>query len=323
MTKKKIKFSIIIAVGADNPNLRKCLAHCLQLEYDSFEIIVLPDEKLVPTPRGVRVEPTGVVNPAYKRDRGAELARGEILAFLDDDAYPRGDWLREAALEFADGEIAALGGPGVTPPGAGLWERAGGLVYESPLGGGNYMYRYKPMPRKDVDDYPTCNLFVRRAVFLQIGGFDTDFWPGEDTKLCLDIISLKQRIVYSPRVLVYHHRRPLFAAHLRQVVSYARHRGYFVKRFPRTSLRLSYFLPSLFDLALLTASAAAFYYPGLRGAYLALIVVIGALFLVSSAGRGGGLLAVPVAALGSFLTHFAYGIFFVIGLLSGKLKEEN
>ncbi len=156
-----------------------------------------------------------------------------------------------------------------------------------------------------------------------MGGFDTDFWPGEDTKLCLDIIGLKQRIVYSPRVLVYHHRRPLFAAHLRQVASYARHRGYFVKRFPQTSRRVSYFLPSLFVFFLLTATVAVCCYSELRGVYFALVAVLAALFLGSVAGRGGGVLAVPISALGCFLTHFTYGIFFMVGLLSGRLKEEN
>ncbi len=321
--KKKVRFSIIIAVGKDNPRLRRCLRHCLELGHGSYEIIVLPDKKLEAVPSGVLMETTGKINPSHKRDRGAELASGEILAFLDDDAYPRRDWLRQAEGEFADESVGAAGGPGLTPPDSGFWEKAGGLVYETPLGGGNYMYRYRPMKRKDVDDFPTCNLFVRRQVFLDAGGFDTEFWPGEDTKLCLEITGRqKKRIVYSPRLVVYHHRRALFVPHLRQVMSYARHRGYFVKRFPRTSLRPSYFLPTVFDVGLLAMAVGLLYRP-VRAYCLWGYAVLGASFLVSTLGRGRGVPASLAAALGCFLTHFVYGIFFIVGLLSRRLKEEH
>ena len=113
----------------------------------------------------------------------------------------------------------------------------------------------------DVDDYPSCNLFVRRDVLEKIGGYRTDFWPGEDTLLCKDIIDNWKRIVYDPWVVVYHHRRPLFLPHLRQLGRYAFHRGSFCKRFPSNSLRFSYFVPTLFD------------------AYIAFLAVVGLLNL--------------------------------------------
>ena len=99
----------------------------------------------------------------------------------------------------------------------------------------------------DVDDYPSCNLFVRKDILDKIGGYRTDFWPGEDTLLCKDIIDNWKRIIYDPWVVVYHHRRPLFLPHLRQLGRYAFHRGYFCKRFPSNSLHLSYFIPTFFD----------------------------------------------------------------------------
>ena len=37
---------------------------------------------------------------------------------------------------------------------------------------------------KALDD---VNLVVKREVFEAVGGYDSHYWPGEDTKLCLDI----------------------------------------------------------------------------------------------------------------------------------------
>ncbi|MFQ6136538.1 MAG: glycosyltransferase [Candidatus Hydrothermarchaeales archaeon] len=46
---------------------------------------------------------------------GIENSAGELLAFIDSDAYPRKDWLKNAVKYFSNPEIAAVGGPGLTP----------------------------------------------------------------------------------------------------------------------------------------------------------------------------------------------------------------
>ncbi|MBQ5511265.1 MAG: hypothetical protein IIT94_09040, partial [Prevotella sp.] len=80
---------------------------------------------------------------------------------------------------------------------------------------------------------------------------------GEDTLLCEDIVyGQGKRLVYDPWAIVYHHRRRLFGPHLRQLGRYAFHRGYFVKKSPKTSFKLSYFVPSLFVLGLVAGGAA-------------------------------------------------------------------
>ncbi len=49
---------------------------------------------------GITIIPTGPVGPPLKRDIGAKKAKGEIIAFIDDDAYPRKDWLINAVKNF-------------------------------------------------------------------------------------------------------------------------------------------------------------------------------------------------------------------------------
>jgi len=319
--------SIIIAVKQWQKNLEECLAKCGQLDFTDFEILVLPDEapdrdcpRMGTVP--VRITPTGPVSPAQKRDMAIGYAKGEILAFIDDDAYPERDWLKNAVINFQDDAVAAVGGPAVTPPEDSLMQKASGLVYSSPLVSGQFVYRYLPGKRRYVDDYPSCNFLVRKSIMLELGGFDTNFWPGEDTKLCLEITKkLGKKIIYDPAALVYHYRRRLFLPHLRQVANYALHRGYFVKRFPETSRRLSYFIPSVFLLLLLAGGIfnifapyfGILYFPGIF-LYLAVVLI----FSIRS-----GLKTVLLVFPGIILTHLAYGLFFLKGLSAKRLKEEK
>ena len=244
--------SIVIACPQRSWMLDECLEAIRGQSYENWECIVLPDEAVgAEEAKGadrIRWIATGKVRPAEKRNLGIREAKGEIVAFIDDDAYPDAHWLEYAVKYFGEKDIGAVGGPGVTPPGDRRLAKIGGRVYDNWLVSGNYNYRYRAGGvRMDVDDYPSCNLFVRRDILEKVGGYRTDFWPGEDTLLCKDIIDNWKRIVYDPWVVVYHHRRPLFLPHLRQLGRYAFHRGYFCKRFPSNSLRLSYFVPTLFD----------------------------------------------------------------------------
>lgn len=319
-----MKVSIVVPFKKDNPYIRECLDHCLALEYPDFEVILLPDETFVsPDPR-VRVIPTGPVGPAEKRDLAIGIATGDVLAFIDDDAYPRSDWLKNAMPLFSD-QVAAVCGPGVTPPSDRVLQKASGAVFASLLGGGNMTYRYIPGPAREVDDYPSCNFIIKKDVMQSLGGFDTQYWPGEDTKLCLDLTKkLGKKILYSPDVFVYHHRRNLFAPHLTQIGRYAVHRGFFVRKFPETSLRFSYFLPTLFTLALLLGWLMFFVngllfaiYLTAAGLYLAVTVITAAV----AAGRDRDIrLFLPVFG-GIIATHILYGILFIKGLLIRRLEQ--
>ncbi len=182
---------------------------------------------------------------------------------------------------------------------------------------GIFVYRYIPKSKREVDDLPSCNFIVRKDIIERLGGFNTTFWPGEDTKLCLDIVhKLGKKIIYDPKVLVYHHRRKVFKAHLEQIANYALHRGYFVKKFPETSLKISYFVPSIFVAGLVIGLLLP-----LRGVYDFFVVLYLILVALSSFPKNNIKLGSMVFA-GIILTHITYGLFFIKGLLAKRLKEE-
>ena len=241
--KESTFISIIIPLVRINDYFLESYPHLLSLDYENYEIIVLPDEPVSEDFPGIKIIPTGKVSPAIKRDIGAEKARGELLFFLDDDSYPEKDWIRKTLPYFKDQSIAAIGGPAITPSNDSFLQKVSGAVFLTKVGGGIPERYYSKGKTKEIDDWPSVNLIVRKSIFTKIGGFKSEYWPGEDTKLCLEIIKEGGKILYAPDVIVWHHRRSGLFRHLKQIGNYGLHRGFFAKRYPETSFKLLYFIP--------------------------------------------------------------------------------
>lgn len=266
-----IKYSFIIPVKAINDYIREAVPKILAMETrrvgsdrndltrndsarDDYEIIIYPDEINNETWPKTRQIATGHCGPAVKRTRAIKDASGEILIFIDDDAYPEQNFLDILDRDFTDEKVKAVGGPALTPPDDSFWAKVSGAVFLSSLSGGN-PERYVPLgAKRNVKDWPSVNFSIRKEVFAELNGFDSEFWPGEDTKLCFDLIKkYPDGIIYEPELIAYHHRRPGLGKHLKQIAGYGVHRGFFAKRYPETSgkstgrnLKYFYFIPSTF-----------------------------------------------------------------------------
>ncbi len=318
------KISVIIPLKRLNAYVRESLEGLRRQTYTNFDVYVVTDgaERLEETQLDVTFLASGPVPPNVKRMMAAEQSDAEIVALIDDDACPVPGWLEAAAAHFSDATVVGVGGPGVTPQHDSPMQQASGAVYVSPLVSARYTYRYLPEAARDVDDCPSCNLFVRRAAFLKHVPECLQYWPGEDTKLCLLLTKDDgKRIVYDPRVLVFHHRRALFWGHFRQVWNYAVHRGFFAKRYPETSLRFAYFVPAIFVLANVVLVGLALWEPTRRAA--ALMASLYILGVIASAlwARRSHRANPAVVSMGIYLTHVTYGLGFMLGLLRTELDH--
>ncbi len=331
-------FSIIIPVKKMNEFLREeTIPAILEQSCQDFEIIILPDRKSSENFPKTKIIPTlPKTGPADKRDLGVTQSKGQFLAFLDDDSYPEKHWLERALKIFGENEeFAAIGGPAITPKDDNILQKASGYVWSSWLGsGGAGTYRCRVDKRRQIDDYPTVNFLIRKKSFLEAGGFDSHYWPGEDTKLCLDVIKkLHKKIIYDPGVLVYHHRRPVFISHLKQIGRYAIHRGHFARIFPETSFRIGYLMPTLFTAGLLGGFSLLLFmkltntlnlYPFYFYIYLlALLIYLAVLFITSFKvfRQEKNLKLSFLVVLSIFFTHIVYGSLFVKGFLTPKLER--
>lgn len=324
-----ISFSVIIATRSISDFLKESIKNLKLLDHDNFQVIIVTDVKesfdFNGDTRFILTDSRGEGNPSLKRNIAADIATGDVLVFLDDDAYPSKTWLTEASAIFEDPSVYALGGPAMTPPDAGLLEQGSGQVLKSFLASGGTIYRHIPLKAREIDDYPTVNLFVRKDAFKAVGGFGIEFWPGEDTKLCLDLIKLYGRkFIYSPKPIVYHHRRNLFRPHLKQISRYGRHRGQYARIFPETSRTFSYFVPALFVFGLMFGPLTYFVSPYLYRLYVGVVGLYLMLVLyesIKAAIETKKQVMLLYVALGIMLTHVVYGLNFIFGYLKRpKLK---
>lgn len=318
---KEPKISIIVPSKKLDKYALECLSKCLELNYSNYDVIFLPDEEpqeVLPDP--IRVIPSGPVSPSAKRNLGAKSSDATILAFIDSDAFPDPDWLRNSVPYFEDESISSVCGPAITPTSDSKRQQASGLLYSSSLVSGSTTFRYTHHASRTVEDYPSCNMLVRRTEFLKVGGFIEEFWPGEDTVLCLKLTKeLKKRIIYIPNVVVYHHRRPVYAEHLKQVGSYAWHRGFFAKIYPETSRKLQFFVPSIFVIFLIIGAILSCIIPPIRIIYLSVLGLYALLVLFSSI-KSLDILTNLLIIPGIVATHLTYGTMFLAGLIRRKRK---
>ena len=308
----KTLFSIIIPVRKSNPYLEETLSEFEKQSYKNFEILVIDDQV------------SGSANPAEKRNLGANKAKGQYLVFLDDDSYPDSNYLKNTLkLIKKHPNVAAFCGPCITPPEDTFSQKASGLLWSSFLGsGGAGVYRNSIQDPRFVNDYPSVNLIVKKEDFDYIKGFNTSYWPGEDTLLCLDLTKkIKNNIYYHPTIIVYHHRRSVIIPHLQQITRYAIHRGFFAKKFPKTSFKIGYFLPSLSFLYILFLTLIGFFKPHSLFyvplfLYLSILITTFVKFLFDQNKIKTSFLATITIPI----THLYYGILFLNGLFKKEIK---
>ena len=314
------KISIIIPCKRIDSFTEKSIRECLKLDYDSFEILILPDDvkKYRIKDGRLKIITTGEVVPAVKRNIGIKRARGDFYAFIDSDAYPEKDWLKNSMKYFKNGKIGIVGGPNVTPPDVNFWERVSGHVLSNFLISGHASRRYKRSKKRCfVMELPSCNYIVRKEAASE---YDSRFLTAEDTKFCLDSRKKGFKVLYAPDVVVHHHRRDTLKKYLKQMFFYGRDNLWLFKEEPSTD-KIYFFITMLGILGFLGGVVLSFIFPLVRILFLIFIgVYLLAVFFTSIYESLKMTLAVFLTSIGS---HFMHGLGSFYGLFNKRKRVLN
>jgi len=232
--------SVVVCTRDRPDDLEECL-RTLQAQADAppHEILVVDNAptnaltcKRVALFPGVRYTVEELPGLGFARNRGIREARGEIVAFLDDDALAPPGWLRALATVFAlDPEVGVCGGPIVPPE----LETEAQELADLRSGGAQTFERQVYGPRAPEGwssrQWPLLagslvgggNLALRAELLRRLGGFDDALGPGtpatsgEDTDVVHRMVVAGHRLAFEPLALVRHHHRRDLAGLRRQL----------------------------------------------------------------------------------------------------------
>jgi len=259
--------------------------------------------------------------PSRQRNMAAREASGDILYFLDDDAIAVPDALKRISACFADQDVAAVGGPSLTPPSDSLFQRSIAWALASRFGGGAVRNRYRSfgaLRATDDRELILCNLAFRRETYLAFDGLDERLYPNEENELIDRLLKSGARLLHDPGLIVRRSQRATLAAFIGQMKTYGRGRA--EQTLISHSLSFKAIVPALFVIYLLLLplflSVWWFNLPAVL--YLAAILAN----MVAAAHSESLLLALRLPMVYSLL-HFCYGSGFIAGLFSARYSNNG
>lgn len=189
--------------------LKKCLDSMLEQIYDNFEVIVINGPSTDDTEKLLKKYPFKCIQQKNKsglsaaRNLGVREAKGEIIAFIDDDAVADKNWIKSYVRKFKDEKVGGVGGT--------IYSEFKGKLFEYKK---NQVNRFGILDKERVNTnrnewfYTTCgcNTSFRKKVLEEIGGFDEyyDYWFDE-TDVCVRIAKAGYKIEFEKEAIVCHY----------------------------------------------------------------------------------------------------------------------
>jgi GT2 family glycosyltransferase len=232
------RISVVVCSYNGARTIGGCLEGITKLDYPDYEVIVVNDGSTDATETIARQFPVRLVTTDQRglsnaRNLGMGLSSGEIVAYLDDDAYPDQHWLTYLAATFMSTSYACVGGPNIAPPGDGpiadCIDNAPGNPTHILLSDG------------EAEHIPGCNMAFRKADLQAIDGFDPFYRvAGDDVDVCWRLQQRGLTLGFSPAAMVWHHRRYSLRSFWKQQYGYGKAEALLEQKWPERYSGIGY-----------------------------------------------------------------------------------
>ena len=222
--------SVVVCSRNGARTIRECCEGLRKLDYPNVDVIVVDDGSTDDTADIAREFRFRVISTPNRglsnaRNTGLEAATGEIVAYIDDDAYPDPHWLSYLATTFTTTDYAAIGGPNIGPADDGP---IADCIANAPGGPVHVL-----VSDREAEHIAGCNMAFRKADLDAIGGFDPQFRvAGDDVDVCWRLMQSGRKLGFCPSAVVWHHRRGSVRTYWRQQRGYGRAEALLESKWP-------------------------------------------------------------------------------------------
>ena len=232
--------SVIIPTRCRPQDVDDCLQALGRQSYPKFEAIVVdasPDDQTrqLVEEKYPHVHYERFVNGDNQRPQakniGIGLAKGQILAFIDDDSVVQEGWMQACVDSYTAEDIGGVGGFIIEKKAAGVKPREDDYVARVTFNGtrrGNF--DIDKGETIEVEHLRGCNMSFSRAAVAAVRGFDVNYIGSnvvEETDFCIRVRQAGFKILYNPKMRVIH------TAGMRQLVlrdEFNTRRQYYITR---------------------------------------------------------------------------------------------
>ncbi|MDQ2899008.1 MAG: glycosyltransferase, partial [Acidobacteriota bacterium] len=207
------RVSVVINTFNRGAYIDRCLQSLQKQTYRNFEVVVVNGPSTDDTAKRlesykdkIRIARTDSRVLCVSRNIGIREGRGDLIAFLDDDAVAEPNWLRELVFAFADSTVGAVGGMVFRTHGRGVeWrngtvDRKGNVQMDLPRPGQHWDW-----DEGRLNTVPGGCCIFRRSALERIGGFDEEIeYYHDETDVVMRLRTAGYRTLHRPRAVVFH-----------------------------------------------------------------------------------------------------------------------
>lgn len=236
-----MKVSIVVPVRNDF-RIKQCLDSLMLLNYPKkmYEIIVIDNNSISNVETIIKKFPAiyareSKIGVSFARNRGIQMAKGEIVAFTDADCVVDSNWIAKIISAFdKDSSIGQVGGR-IRKSKPKTWVQKGAEDLAKQQLSLQHL-TFSPMPY-----VAGANSAIRKDVFMKNGLYDTTLGTGEDVDMSWRIWLSGYKIITVKNAIVYHMPRDRITAYFKQFFGYSLGHVLLFKKY-KYKLKKNYFI---------------------------------------------------------------------------------